>query len=936
MVNISKISKVDWKGKWIWANYISPRRPFHEYNEREYYGNFKKEEMNVYCLFRREFSIGTLPKKAILNISADSRYKLFINGKYVGRGINRCEAYYWYYNTYDILEYLKPGKNVIAVHARFYGREFAFYTPPELAGLNRANSGKGGLIFEAALDYEGANKGGNFENEVYDAEKGILWIYSDANNTRVIRNIAENNDVPIKNDALGFVEEFDSRKMPKDWNKVDFDDSSWGRPIELDYPIKTLIYDENAPLFEKEYFPYEIIEIGETLDVRYMEEFDEEDLEEMDFCIMNMLEETPEPLKTFKINDEKNILANAEKNGNRGILEIEGTDEKQVFSIILRFEHEMVGYPRIIVEGPEGTIVDIISTEKFEGGRLGMDFLSQKRGSRLILRGEKQFFEQWDWEGFLFMQIKIRNLKGKLKIYKLATNVTHMRLRNEGVFTCSDQDLSKLFDVSKLTLLSCAIDGYLDCPSREQRSYLGDAYTESLIAMAAFGEPRLTKKLIYDTAFGQRKDGITFSFHPGDYQTQCHIIPDYCLYWIQIAEDYMRYFGERDIIEDLYPHFLKAIDWFWKYIDPKVGLLGENIPYWVFIDWSYGHEKPGYNAIINTQFMDTLFLMEKYADYIGDYRNKERFGNKARELKNLIEKTFWDNDKGCYRDYLKDGKLGGPISQHTNAYLVIKGVAPKNKWDLILENVFIAPGDENDEIQIENLREGHLKHNKSGVRFDPERNVLIAQPFFMHYVIRFFDLVGRHDLSFKYYRKGWVPMFKLGLTQTIWETWSKKGSECHAWAATPGFDLPSYILGVRPIEDKFKVFEIAPNIVDLDWANGRYPSPIGDINVSWKLSLVPNKTEKPETYKFELKFNVPSEAEAFIKLPNFPRLNKIRSVKFKPILDKKEVELYKEDGQTLRIEEFPMRKDDAERYGQIIGPLTNGNYKIICHISSED
>ena len=67
----------------------------------------------------------------------------------------------------------------------------------------------------------------------------------------------------------------------------------------------------------------------------------------------------------------------------------------------------------------------------------------------------------------------------------------------------------------------------------------------------------VTKKLIYDCAFGQRKDGITYSFHPGDYEIQTHIIPDYCLYWIQLTADYYRYYGDEQALADLYPHFLR-------------------------------------------------------------------------------------------------------------------------------------------------------------------------------------------------------------------------------------------------------------------------------------------------------------------------------------------------------------------------------------------
>ena len=42
--------------------------------------------MNIYIL-AKSFSLPQKPQKAILNITADSRYKVFLNGKYIGRGL---------------------------------------------------------------------------------------------------------------------------------------------------------------------------------------------------------------------------------------------------------------------------------------------------------------------------------------------------------------------------------------------------------------------------------------------------------------------------------------------------------------------------------------------------------------------------------------------------------------------------------------------------------------------------------------------------------------------------------------------------------------------------------------------------------------------------------------------------------------------------------
>ncbi|MEJ5253653.1 MAG: alpha-L-rhamnosidase C-terminal domain-containing protein, partial [Armatimonadota bacterium] len=59
-------------------------------------------------------------------------------------------------------------------------------------------------------------------------------------------------------------------------------------------------------------------------------------------------------------------------------------------------------------------------------------------------------------------------------------------------------------------------------------------------------------------------------------------------------------------------------------------------------------------------------------------------------------------------------------------------------------------------------------------------------------------------------------------------------SHCHAWSAAPAFALPSYVLGVRPLESGFARFEVRPFLGDLEWAKGVVPTPRGEVKVSLK------------------------------------------------------------------------------------------------------
>ncbi|MBD3187289.1 Bacterial alpha-L-rhamnosidase [Candidatus Bathyarchaeota archaeon] len=810
MVDVKSKVRLTWHGKWIWAkDALKPRKEqIHRRSGHE--RKVQAGEKNVFCYFRHVFSMRSAVEQAIIHITADSRYKLFVNGRYVGRGINRCESYYWYYNAHDLTDYLQEGKNVIAIHGRFYGQDFAYYTRPGGRGRHTHNSGKGGVLFDVKMkNYDGT----------------VTWIGS-GNDTRVMINSGERSDMPLKNDALGFLEEFDSRKVPRDWNEIECDDSTWNEPIILDYPVKTLLRDENQRLHEEQCLPSEILKIGENDDVNH--DMDEEEKEEhIDFCVQHMLEGPIGVLEHFTVNNANGFLAGK---GPLEIVPMDGASGK-VLSILLKFPHEMVGYPRIEVESPENVIIDVLPSEKMSNDLPLIDWMSNKRGSRVILRGGHQFFEQWDWEGYLYMLVKIRELHGTIRFHQLSTNRTCMKISRRGTFSCNEPELVELWEACARTLLCCAVDAYLDCPSREQRAYIGDAYPEALIANACFGEPRLTRKLIYDTAYGQRQDGITYSFHPGDAVPQTHIIPDYCLYWMQLTRDYYMYYGDEKVLEDMYPHFLLAIEWFWKYRDERSGLLS-NLPYWTFIDWSFPHDKPGTWAILNAQFMDALSFVASIAEKLGDIRVGERLRKVAASMKKAIDGLFWDEGEGCYRDFHLDGKLH-QVSYMTNAYMVLMEVTTdQTKIEKIIARVFEYPGAEKDvKQQIDDYYLKRMSHHSFGDNL--KDFVMVAQPFFQHHVNKFFDKVGRHDLLLKFIRK-WLPMLRLGKTGTIWETWSIHGSECHAWAATPAFDLSTYWLGVRPAAPGFERIEISPTFHHLESVDGMFPTCRGDVKVSWK------------------------------------------------------------------------------------------------------
>ena len=77
----------------------------------------------------------------------------------------------------------------------------------------------------------------------------------------------------------------------------------------------------------------------------------------------------------------------------------------------------------------------------------------------------------------------------------------------------------------------------------------------------------------------------------------------------------------------------------------------------------------------------------------------------------------------------------------------------------------------------------------------------------------------------------WRTMLRMHLT-TWAEALTFDRSDCHAWGASPNYELFRTVLGVEPTAPRFKRVRIAPHPNGLTNISGSVPSPYGAIQVS--------------------------------------------------------------------------------------------------------
>ncbi len=71
--------------------------------------------------FRNTFDLDNKPSSFLIHVSADNRYRLYVNGEYISSGPAIGDLNNYRYETIDIASFLVRGKNVIAAEVVNFG-----------------------------------------------------------------------------------------------------------------------------------------------------------------------------------------------------------------------------------------------------------------------------------------------------------------------------------------------------------------------------------------------------------------------------------------------------------------------------------------------------------------------------------------------------------------------------------------------------------------------------------------------------------------------------------------------------------------------------------------------------------------------------------------------------------------------------------------------
>lgn len=734
-------------------------------------------EPNAYFRARHSWTLDEVSDFCRLHIAAESSYRLYLNGEFVGRGPVRGTKTLNFFDTYEVSSLLRVGRNWIAVEVHSPNTPTFKAAPAEPGVLMQLDNGE--LIAT---------------NETWQVQVAEEW----------------RRDVRSYTFQIGFLEWQDLGREPVGWTEGKDLSLTWSSASVIGDGVslagKKLLARDIPGLEESGYRPFQV-EL--TASVPPLEDANDGQIaKRMNEEAHSALLTPPDVSSLTRIDG---LPVEIFPLGKGGVV------------LLLRFAEEINGAFEIEMEAPAGTIVDIAYDEDLCGERLPVLINAYAFADRYILReGRQTVGNAFTERGFRVVQIVIRNFSRSVKLFKVQGVDRIYPFIEKGAFACSDPSLSDIWGACVETLRACATDTFVDCPWRENTFYLNDLVVENVVALQAFGDPRLSARCFRLAASQARSDGlmpaaVPYGVMPGltaEHSEDLLTLLAGNLFLPQMLEEYLCYSGDEGLVHEMIGTMNGVVDAFAPWADED-GLIQPPAKFWNFVDWSFemnGHDLTTRNtSVLNWLYVVALDGAARILDKHGDPERAESLRQKVGSLALAIDRRFWSIERSCYVEWLEDGKPGPLASQLTQALAILSGRAPR--------------------------------HRKEALERALTRKDLLAPELYLHhFVLRALTATGQAAQALEVVRRYWWPVIEAG-SPVIWEcgvhekgraAFNGNGSGCHGFATTPIDFFQQVILGVSPTENGFAQCRVAPQCLGLAWAQGTVPTPHGLIHVSWK------------------------------------------------------------------------------------------------------
>ena len=780
---------IRWNGHWI-----APEQPPQPLAPITFGGEIPPHEFSR-VHYRRSFDLAEVPASAPARLTADSRYVLFVNGAEVGRGPIRSQPRRLRYDEYDLAPYLTTGRNSISVLVTYYGEANAFWQPAQ------ASSGFGTdalLVFEAQLGAELLVSDGSWKVRRSTAWKAFGQATIDG--------------VPV--------ESLDARQLPSDWTAPSFDDSSWD-----DASILAVSHVGGFARSQPPTDPFgALLERGIGALAGPI----------VQASALSDSSTRPRPgdWATDHPSDRVRQVLDASGQAISGMLPVTAQIAPDTLQhISVDFGRIVAGFVEVELDAPAGTVVELHYREySFDSGVALMS--APRTGGQYIARGSDDTYSSLELNGLRYVHLVIHAEEAtEITVRAIRVREFSYPWQGEAFFRSNDEEINALYTAGRRTVAMNSFDAFTDCPTREQRAWVGDGVVHQLVHLTTNSDWRLARNYI-TLGDSPRSDHMLPMTVVGEVEAGgATTIPDWSLHWVHGVHNLMMFEGASDELLAVLPTVEKILRWYEPYVDEH-GTISD-VPEWNLVDWSSVFST-GRSSILTALWARGLAEYAEICETIGNAASA-RWARARWTAAQAGFEDFWDEARGTYVDHFIDGERKPAASQAAGATAIVSGLAPRERWSRIIDVItdphavvvrsWIGGNDGGYDMQ----KMGDQARGVQTIDWDVDTEVVLAEPFFSYVIHDAVAEAGRGGDLVTLVRR-WSQFLVDGY-DTFGECWGW-GTPVHGWSSTPTRDLTSYVLGIRPAAPGYTRARIAPSPGPLTELEGSVPTPQGSISVA--------------------------------------------------------------------------------------------------------
>lgn len=398
--------------------------------------------------------------------------------------------------------------------------------------------------------------------------------------------------------------------------------------------------------------------------------------------------------------------------------------------------------------------------------------------------------------GFRFVKIELLSKNTSISIKSITATAIYRDLEYLGTFRCSNETLNQIYNTAAYTCHLNMQQYIWDGIKRDRLVWVGDMHPEMLAVKTVFGNNSIID------------ESLSFMKNTTPLPEWMNGMPTYSLWWLIILWDWYFYTGNDKLLEENKEYSLKLINIVCSLINEDGS---DNLPSY-FLDWPCNGKKAG----ISGSRALLAYCLDKSAS-IAEYFNErllrelciskkqtllktpaESYG--AKQVEAFYSISGWIDEKIAGNRILENGCHG--FSTFMSYYLLKSAAKVDMAKALNALEVYYGTMLRMGATTFWEDFDINWANNSYGITQLPQK--------------------GKNDIHGDY-----GDFCYKGLRHSL----------CHGWSSAPVAFLAEDVLGIRVLAPGCKKIKISPDLGDLSFAEGTYPTPYGLVKVSVKKDI---------------------------------------------------------------------------------------------------